>query len=276
LLDQLVDSFMERRRRGECPSIDDYLRKHPDLADQIREVFPALELMEEFGSAARPGTGLYRPREADTRPASGRLGEFRILGEVGRGGMGVVYQAVQESLGRQVALKVLPAHARANAVYLERFRREAQSAARLHHTNIVPVFGVGEHDGVAFYAMQFIRGHTLEAVLQELRRFRQGEYPSPTRQLAAPALSDVAESLLTGRYELNVPAASDPASFPATGSHRFNVRSDGSQTALHLSQCREAPYFRNVAEVGVQVAEALAYAHRTARGSFTATSSRPT
>src|SRR5205085_8465057 len=91
-----------------------------------------------------------------------RLGDYRILREVGRGGMGVVYEAEQESLGRHVALKVLPASALLNATYLERFRREAKAAARLHHTNIVPVFGVGEAEGVPFYAMQFIHGEGLD------------------------------------------------------------------------------------------------------------------
>ena len=72
--------------------------------------------------------------------------------------MGVVYEAVQESLGRHVALKVLPFQRLMLPTHLERFRREARAAARLHHTNIVPVFGVGEHDGVHYYAMQFIQG----------------------------------------------------------------------------------------------------------------------
>src|SRR5581483_4707365 len=103
-----------------------------------------------------------------------RLGDYRILREVGRGGMGVVYEAEQESLGRRVALKVLPDAALSDAQQILRFQREARAAARLHHTNIVPVFGVGRDEGHHYYVMQFIPGMGLDAVLEELRRLRRG------------------------------------------------------------------------------------------------------
>ena len=98
--------------------------------------------------------------------------------------MGVVYEAVQESLGRHVALKVLPWHGRMDPSQLERFRLEARSAARLHHTNIVPVFDVGEHDGVYYYAMQFIQGQGLDVILRDLRRLRD---QGPGRRAPPPA-----------------------------------------------------------------------------------------
>src|SRR3712207_8186516 len=88
-------------------------------------------------------------------PLRGQLGDFRILREVGRGGMGVVYEAEQESLGRRVALKILAPWARAEPRQVQRFLREARSAAQLHHPDIVPIIGVGEHDGLHYYAMQF-------------------------------------------------------------------------------------------------------------------------
>ena len=87
--------------------------------------------------------------------------------------MGVVYEAEQVSLGRRVALKVLPGHVASDRKALERFRREARAAARLHHTNIVPVFEVGQDGDVRFYAMQFIQGQGLDAVIDELRRLRE-------------------------------------------------------------------------------------------------------
>src|SRR5437016_11637106 len=99
----------------------------------------------------------------------GPLGDYRILREVGRGGMGVVYEAVQISLGRRVALKVLPFAAALDAKQLQRFKNEAQAAAHLHHQNIVPVYGVGCDRGVHYYAMQFIDGQTLAALIGDMR-----------------------------------------------------------------------------------------------------------
>jgi serine/threonine protein kinase len=111
--------------------------------------------MEQLKPAAGDHTGPYL---SDAARHPERLGDYRILREVGRGGMGVVYEAEQVSLGRHVALKVLPAAALLHAQRLQRFGREARAAARLHHTNIVPVFGVGEAEGLHYYVMQFIPG----------------------------------------------------------------------------------------------------------------------
>lgn len=102
---------------------------------------------------------------ASTLPAGRRLDDFEILDELGRGGMGVVYRARQISLGREVALKVLPSYARYGRSGVQRFRAEAQAAARLHHTNIVPVYAQGEHDGDYYYAMELIDGIGLDAVI---------------------------------------------------------------------------------------------------------------
>src|SRR5262249_12832947 len=102
----------------------------------------------------------FHPADEPTDPV--RVGEFRILRRLGQGGMGVVYEAVQESLGRRVALKLLPPEALADPKRLERFHREARAAGRLHHTNIVPVFGVGEAGGRHYYVMQYIDGHPLD------------------------------------------------------------------------------------------------------------------
>src|SRR5262249_49061227 len=95
-----------------------------------------------------------------------RLGEYRLVRLVGKGGMGLVFEAVQEPLDRRVALKVLPPTLGFAPLAIERFRREARAAANLHHTNIVPVFGSGEQNGVFYYAMQFIEGQGLDQVLR--------------------------------------------------------------------------------------------------------------
>jgi len=158
LLDRLGEEFAARLRRGEQPSLKDYADRYPELADEIRLVFPAMVEMERLGPL--PGAGEPTGPFADGAPADGppirQIGDYLVLREIGRGGMGVVYEAEQASLGRHVALKVLPGHARLDAKLRERFRREARAAARLHHTNIVPVFGVGEQDGLHYYVMQFI------------------------------------------------------------------------------------------------------------------------
>jgi eukaryotic-like serine/threonine-protein kinase len=159
-----------------------------------------LELAKEDRRHAVAGPEVLPP------PSLKQLGDFRVLREVGRGGMGVVYEAEQISLGRHVALKVLPVHALLDPRHLQRFRREAKAAARLHHTNIVPVFGVGEQDGLNYYVMQFIQGLGLDVVLHELRRLRHDKRTPPlenppgrptdgTREVSA---AHVAGSLLSG------------------------------------------------------------------------------
>src|SRR6516164_3777059 len=138
LLERLAEDFVERHRRGERPALSEYADRHPDLAADIRDLFPALVRIERLKPAAGDLTGSFAPEPGpEDGHAPERLGDYRILREVGHGGMGVVYEAEQESLGRHVALKVLPRQALFKATYLERFRREAKSAARLHHTNIV-------------------------------------------------------------------------------------------------------------------------------------------
>src|SRR5206468_5744183 len=150
---------------------EEFARRYPEHAGEIRDMLPALVLMEK----AKPEDTSGHRRRARGSPAVAplHLGDYRILREVGRGGMGVVYEAQQLSLGRHVAIKVLPPHALLDPRQLGRFRREARSAAKLHHTNIVPVFGVGEQDGLHYYVMQFIHGLGLDLVLDELRRLRQ-------------------------------------------------------------------------------------------------------
>ncbi len=159
----------------------------------------ALPRPDVHGRARLPGPGSDRPSggpAAPQAPMPQRLGDYLLLRAVGSGGMGVVYEAIQESLGRHVALKTLPFHQLSDPTRLERFRREARAAARLHHTHIVPVFGVGEHDGFHYYTMQFIRGHGLDAVLDEVKRLRRE--PNDPAAVAAPACRDLSTTLARG------------------------------------------------------------------------------
>src|SRR5579872_4405206 len=206
---QLGEEFLARFRRGECPAISEYADRHPQFADEIREVFPALLAME--GVAGREPAGAANSGPVKLRhDAFSRLGDYRIIREVGRGGMGIVYEAEQESLGRRVALKVLPQNLLAGDRHKQRFEREAKSAARLHHTNIVPVFGVGEQDGLHYYVMQFIPGLGLDQVLEELQRLQPaqpggdstsgltgGEPRGPRKDNSS---TELARSLAAGRF----------------------------------------------------------------------------
>jgi serine/threonine protein kinase/WD40 repeat protein len=252
-VEEVASSFLERYRRGERTSLSEYARLHPELADQIRELFPALIAVEELGSL---GNLAGPPPKLDPSRHPVQLGEYRILREIGRGGMGIVYEAVQESLGRQVALKVLPFHGLMNPMHLERFRREARAVARLHHTNIVPVFGVGEHAGIHYYAMQFIHGQGLNEVLAEVKRLRMHKEPSPSPPSVA---ASVAESLLSGKFTFS--SASGGRQPPVPCQQGADAPRSPSFRQSSLSSQPEAQYFRQVAQIGVQVAEALEYAH---------------
>jgi hypothetical protein len=179
-VEALAEEFLARFRRGERPALSEYTGKYPQLADEIRDLFPALVMLQDVRPV--PGAEPAIPPAASGGTRLERLGDYRILREVGRGGMGIVYEAEQESLGRHVALKVLLRHALLDPRHLRRFHREARAAARLHHTNIVPVFGVGEEDGLHYYVMQFIHGQALDQVLAVLHRLRCQSSPPPPSQ----------------------------------------------------------------------------------------------
>src|SRR6266545_3417661 len=279
----LAEEFVERHRSGERPSLTEYTQRHPEHADTIRKVFPALVKMEQLKPAALESPGSGAPA-GDEGPRLERLGDFRILREVGRGGMGVVYEAEQVALGRHVALKVLPRHALLDPRRLRRFQREARAVARLHHTNIVPVHGVGEQEGLHYYVMQFIQGLGLEVVLEELkclRRARDNRQPSSPD----PGPSAAARGLLTGQFTASLPlsnggpAADSPAEPPPgdhlpprapSGPSHAAVTPSLSDSTIHLPGQTESatlgetgrPYWRSVARIGIQVAEALDYASR--------------
>ncbi len=153
---RILDQYLADLEAGRAPSREELLAEHPGLASQLE---PCLSGIEFIHRAARPA--------AD---APSRLGDFEIVGEVGRGGMGVVYEARQLSLKRKVALKVLRFAGVADRDAMERFQREAETVAQLHHTNIVPIYAIGEQKGVFYYAMQFIEGRSLAAVLEESQK----------------------------------------------------------------------------------------------------------
>jgi tetratricopeptide (TPR) repeat protein len=175
LVAQVADEFHERQARGERPDPEEYAARHPEAAPLLRKVLAVVD-------RSLAGAGL---EAAAGGAVAGTLGDFRILREVGRGGMGIVYEAEQLSLGRRVALKVLPFAATMDPRQRQRFHNEAQAAAQLHHPNIVPVYSVGCERGVHYYAMQFIEGQSLAAALDELRRQEAGPPAAPPRSARA-------------------------------------------------------------------------------------------
>jgi len=301
-LEVLAAEFIERQRSGQSPSIAEYAAQHPELAAQIEELFPAIAAMERLkvhnqqSSGARVSLGAARLE---------RLGDFRILGEIGRGGMGIVYEAFQESLGRHVAVKVLPRQSLLDPKQLQRFQREAQTAAKLHHTNIVPVFGVGEHEGFHYIVMQLIRGVGLDAILAKLQQESALGVPSQSGQEAAPTspahdrggeVTSLLRAMVEGQFgqaqefapstpeapEGGLPVRRDSAaeaqgaSSPADALTEDLARDrdtmvNGSRAAAGQDSAAAPirpggwrfgpPYWRSAAVIGLQVAEALHYAH---------------
>ncbi len=243
LTSRAADEFMERLDRGENPDVEEVVARHPRIAGVLRELLPALRAMRASAPPPNPppasGEGrVGAPPECEPeRP--GRLGDFEIGREIGRGGMGVVYEAVQLSLGRRVALKVLPFAAMLDPNRLQRFQNEARAAACLHHGNIVPIFAVGCDRGVHFYAMQYIEGRNLAVLIHDARC--QAGLPSDDGDpLAGP------ESQPT---DVHPPAVAPDAS-----------------THVHAAVSTERPRtpdvsFHTAARLAVQAAEALHHAH---------------
>jgi serine/threonine protein kinase/Tfp pilus assembly protein PilF len=228
-LADLVEELTAKLQEGEPVDVDAYLAEHPEHAEQLRQLVPALRVLADV---SRSG-GISGPLGSEDRGPTGQLGDFRILREVGRGGMGVVYEAEQVSLGRRVALKVLPFAATMDPRQLQRFHNEARAAGSLDHPHIVHVHAVGCERAVHFYAMQYIEGQTLAALIAELRQ-AGGRPVRPEAQPTTP----------------HIPA--QPA--PAVDTVR--------QAAASTQRApRDRAFFRRAAELAVQAAEALDHAH---------------
>jgi WD40 repeat protein/serine/threonine protein kinase len=225
---RVLESYLASLERGVPARPEELFAQHPDLAEPLREYLASLEFLHRAAANLRSNEPVSKASPGLEGPELGQLGDFRLLREIGRGGMGVVYEAEQISLSRRVALKVLPFAAALDSKQLQRFKNEAQAAAHLHHTNIVPVFGVGCERGVHYYAMQFIEGLTLAAVITELRQEDQ-----ESKHL------DVVGTL-ADRVAAN------------------ETRPSGLLSPIHYHQ---STFFRTAANLGLQAAEALEHAH---------------
>jgi WD40 repeat protein/serine/threonine protein kinase len=275
LMGHIVDEYLERRQRGERPDFEEYARRYPHLAGVLRQLLPALGLLQKSDADSLVDV----PTSAADLTPEGPLGDFRLVREIGRGGMGVVYEAVQISLGRRVALKVLPFAAALDARQLQRFKNEAHAAAQLQHQNIVPVYGVGCERGVHYYAMQLIDGQTLAAVIADLRRLAHG---TPEERSTMP--QPQASGLLSGKWLADPGWSEQPPTGPYVSSPQLpplpeskkdapcnghkGPEGAAADTVRQLdtglsseTSTRHPAFFRSVAQLGIQAARALEHSH---------------
>jgi hypothetical protein len=185
---EAVEEYLAELEAGQRPERHGFLARHPEIASVLADCLDGLQFVHTVCPSLHRSGG---PEEARRDP----LGDFRIVREIGRGGMGLVYEAVQLSLGRRVALKVLPLAAALDSRQRQRFINEAQAAAQLHHSNIVPVYAVGCERGVHYYAMQFIEGQSLAALIAERRGARAEAHRLQPVGLVRPALSQAVARL---------------------------------------------------------------------------------
>ena len=271
---------------GETVEIEGFVAAHPEWAGSLRQVLPTMQRLTALNRAVGVDGDLAA---TGSRDAQGRkvFGEFRIVREIARGGMGVVYEAEQVPLGRMVALKVLPLAATLDPRALQRFQLEAQVAGLLQHPRIVPVHAVGMVDDVPYYAMQYIEGGSLAELIAALRCFnagsalnsirsleaQEGEAPSEPRVSAGPVgaspslnapvqasgLGNLAAELLAGRYR--------PGAKPAEGAGSLSPP-EARRSIRNRSYIARSPAWASRRPRRSRM--------RTTRGSCTATSSRPT
>jgi hypothetical protein len=231
-------------------------QSHPDLAGQLRELFATVSMTDAVAyestiiqsreGVALPESALAPPPAADSfvpgvTPLPARFGDYELLEEIGRGGMGIVYRAVQRSLGRVVALKMLLRRDLASHADIARFRSEAEAAARLDHPGIVPIFEVGEYEGHPFYSMRYIAGTTLA------RRLQDG--PLPPRE-GALLLARVAEAVEAaherGVLHRDLKPSNiliDPAGLPHVSDFGLAKRLGGDQTMTHTGAILGTPCY---------------------------------
>ncbi len=256
ILENIVAEFTGRMRAGELPAVDEYQKRFPELKKEIEELLASVAMIEQLKRSSEPQPNNKKLLDLVSRLSS--IGSYRLLREIGRGGMGVVFEAVHESLGRRVALKIMPTPLVNGEKYVERFKYEAQSAAKLHHTNIVGVFGVGENDGFYYYVMDFIDGETLSEIINGLKQNRVSD--TTKRSLETRLEFNRSE----GRLDKEMVVASSDNDIESSSSTKPREQLEGNSHSIaagcHLDGS-DPRFFRWVARMGASIADALAYAH---------------
>jgi serine/threonine protein kinase/WD40 repeat protein len=257
-LASLVEQLTGMLESGDSVNIETLLKEHPEHAEQIQSLIPAMAALMDL---ATPGTGSDGLLTSDSLNGAGEprsLGDFRIGREIGRGGMGIVYEAEQISMARRVALKVLPLAGLVDELKIRRFQNEVRAVATLNHPNIVPVYMVGEERGIHYYAMQLIRGRSLSDVISSLRHIRDdGKWiDGSISQIARmSSLDEVAE--IADADAIKGPFVGDSRKYRKPQTVETVAKADGS-TIPHSSRRQ---HYRSVAALGIQAATALQHAH---------------
>ncbi len=235
----LAEFIAELERRGSA-ALGEYALRHPHLAERMRGLVGMQDVIED----ARQDLDESVPE---------RLGDFRIVRQIARGGMGEIYEAVQEHLGRRVAVKVIR-RGRASEQARERFEREQKVLARLHQTHIIPIHMAGEEGRLQYFVMPYVEGAALHHVVQAARQFE------PTRAGGStPTLAEIAGQLAGQRKDTAQGAQASTGSFqvePPAGTQEAVVPPAAARP-LRLTRA----YFRSVAEVMADAAEAVAHVH---------------
>jgi serine/threonine protein kinase/WD40 repeat protein len=245
-LGEAIEAYLALSEAGQAPDPATFAAGYPDLEEDLVAALGGLALVQGLvGDPTGPGHRLESGR---------RVAGYRIVRELGRGGMGIVYEAVHVGLDRPVALKVLGSSAAPDSTGRRRFLNEARTAAGLHHTHIVPVFDVGQVGGLCYYAMQRIEGSGLDRVIKHLRRDRTVAAGSSASGRRAPMVTahDLDQTGLLG---------DSTATWAGRGSHR-PLRDLDDDEPTPFEPPRGSAYYRWVAAVGRQAAEALAHAHQ--------------
>jgi WD40 repeat protein/serine/threonine protein kinase len=241
--------------------------QYPSQASTLRRLLPALRQIVGWASAAGRVPGAREVASAGSIKSGRRLGEFRLVSELGRGGMGIVFEAVQEPLGRRVAVKVLPAAAALDSRALQRFQIEVQAAACLQHPHIVPVHAVGMAEGIPYAAMQLVEGKSLAQLIGELRPAALPDAAGEANTNGGKAIDSLAVCLQSGQFDQAAEGLEFRRGGPDSGAETWNRRPpvvkplDRPPGELVIGSVRSPAYLRSVARLGIQASEALEYAH---------------
>ncbi|HEY7326256.1 MAG TPA: serine/threonine-protein kinase, partial [Gemmataceae bacterium] len=245
---EALDEYLAALEAGQKPDRQEFLSRHAAIADALAECLEGMEVLHQASSASKSSAGT-EAAHPDWQPGAA-VGDYRLVREIGRGGMGIVYEAEQLSLGRRIALKVLPFALTLDPKQLQRFKNEARAAAQLHHQHIVPVYSVGNERGVHFYAMQYIEGQSLAEVIHDLRQTTSATYRFARNDKSVPSAD------ATASYVPPAEAANEVSSAPRACETVKPV------SALATSySANSTGFYRTVARLGIQAAEALEHAH---------------